>query len=51
MFFQGSLQEGISTALQEAKLVVCFVTGAYFDPDYATTYSSSLSSPLTILAN
>ncbi|RYP03996.1 hypothetical protein DL765_010337 [Monosporascus sp. GIB2] len=26
MFFQGSLQEGINTALQEAKLVVCFVT-------------------------
>ncbi|RYP26833.1 hypothetical protein DL768_011551 [Monosporascus sp. mg162] len=29
MFFQGSLQEGINTALQEAKLVVCFVTGTY----------------------
>jgi hypothetical protein len=27
MFFQGTLQEGINTALQEAKLVVCFVTG------------------------
>ncbi|RYO88966.1 hypothetical protein DL764_008656 [Monosporascus ibericus] len=26
MFFQGSLQEGINAALQEAKLVVCFVT-------------------------
>ncbi|KAI5922301.1 hypothetical protein F4810DRAFT_674261 [Camillea tinctor] len=26
MFFQGSLQEGISTALQQSKLVVCFVT-------------------------
>ncbi|RYP63522.1 hypothetical protein DL769_006943 [Monosporascus sp. CRB-8-3] len=26
MFFRGSLQEGINTALQEAKLVVCFVT-------------------------
>ncbi|KAI1494615.1 hypothetical protein F5X96DRAFT_616858 [Biscogniauxia mediterranea] len=26
MFFEGSLQEGISTALQQSKLVVCFVT-------------------------
>ncbi|RYP79563.1 hypothetical protein DL770_006609 [Monosporascus sp. CRB-9-2] len=26
MFFQGSLQDGINTALQESKLVVCFVT-------------------------
>ncbi|KAH8661891.1 hypothetical protein BX600DRAFT_304714 [Xylariales sp. PMI_506] len=26
MFFQGSLQEGISTALQQSKQVVCFVT-------------------------
>ncbi len=32
MFFQGSLQEGINTALQEAKLVVCFVTGPYLRP-------------------
>lgn len=29
MFFQGTLQEGINTALQETKLVVCFVTGVY----------------------
>lgn len=27
MFFQGTLQEGISTALQQSKQVVCFVTG------------------------
>ena len=27
MFFQGTLQEGISTALQHNKQVVCFVTG------------------------
>ncbi|KAI1499981.1 hypothetical protein F5X99DRAFT_259300 [Biscogniauxia marginata] len=26
MFFQGSLQDGISAALQQSKLVVCFVT-------------------------
>jgi hypothetical protein len=26
-FFQGSLQEGIATALQQSKSVVCFVTG------------------------
>jgi hypothetical protein len=26
-FFQGSLQEGIAAALQQAKSVVCFVTG------------------------
>jgi hypothetical protein len=29
MFFEGSLQEGIATALQQSKLVVCFVTGNY----------------------
>lgn len=29
MFFQGSLQDGISTAVQQAKQVVCFVTGKY----------------------
>jgi hypothetical protein len=27
MFFQGDLQSGISKAVQEAKLVACFVTG------------------------
>lgn len=26
-FFQGSLEEGIGIAVQQAKLVVCFVTG------------------------
>ena len=26
MFFTGTLQEGISTAVQQGKLVVCFVT-------------------------
>lgn len=27
MFYQGSLQEGISTAVDQQKLVLCFVTG------------------------
>jgi hypothetical protein len=27
MFYQGDLQSGISKAVQEAKLVACFVTG------------------------
>jgi hypothetical protein len=27
MFYEGSLQEGIATAIQQSKLVVCFVTG------------------------
>lgn len=27
MFFEGTLQEGIASAVQQAKLVVCFVTG------------------------
>jgi hypothetical protein len=27
MFFHGGLQEGISVAIQQAKQVVCFVTG------------------------
>lgn len=29
IFYEGSLQEGISTALQQSKLVVCFVTGIF----------------------
>jgi hypothetical protein len=29
MFFEGTLQEGIATALQQGKLVVCFVTGIH----------------------
>jgi hypothetical protein len=32
MFFEGTLQEGISAALQKSKLVVCFVTGMYLSP-------------------
>jgi hypothetical protein len=32
-FFQGTLQEGISTALQQAKSVVCFVTGQTISMD------------------
>lgn len=27
MFFEGTLQEGITSAVEQAKLVVCFVTG------------------------
>jgi hypothetical protein len=30
MFFQGSLQEGIASALQQSKFVVCFVTGEIY---------------------
>lgn len=29
MFYQGSLQEGISTAVGQQKLVLCFVTSMY----------------------
>lgn len=32
VFFQGSLQEGIAAALQQAKSVVCFVTGEHLSP-------------------
>jgi len=34
MFYQGDLQSGISKAVQEAKLVACFVAGKY--PSYIT---------------
>lgn len=27
MFYEGTLQEGISTAVDQQKLVLCFVTG------------------------
>lgn len=29
MFFDGTLQEGIAAAVQQAKMVVSFVTGEY----------------------
>lgn len=32
MFYQGSLQDGISTAVGQQKLVLCFVTGMSFIP-------------------
>lgn len=37
MFFTGSLQEGIATALQQSKCVFCFVTGEYLIPPLATS--------------
>ncbi|KAI0011402.1 hypothetical protein F4779DRAFT_226970 [Xylariaceae sp. FL0662B] len=49
MFFNGSLQDGISTALQHSKLVVCFVVddgdeSQLWENDFLTT--PSLKSPL-----
>lgn len=29
MFYQGTLQDGISTAVGQQKLVLCFVTGTF----------------------
>jgi hypothetical protein len=29
MFYEGDLQSGIAKAVQESKLVACFVTGNY----------------------
>jgi hypothetical protein len=29
MFYEGTLQEGISTAVGQQKLVLCFVTGKF----------------------
>lgn len=31
MFFDGSLQDGIALALQEQKVIVCFITCQSFD--------------------
>ncbi|KAF4124790.1 UBX protein [Geosmithia morbida] len=35
MFYQGSLQEGISTAVGQQKLVLCFVTGTHSTDSYS----------------
>jgi hypothetical protein len=34
MFYEGDLQSGIAKAVQESKLVACFVTGNY--PSHST---------------
>lgn len=36
MFYQGDLQSGIGQAMQEAKLVGCFVTGTYLLHQFGT---------------
>lgn len=33
MFYDGDLQSGIAKAVQESKLVLCFVTGTYLPND------------------
>lgn len=56
MFFTGTLQEGISTALQQSKLVVCFVTdnqeeSTTWETDYLadTAIASSLEKEAVVL--
>lgn len=44
MFFEGDLQSGISKALEEHKLVACFVTGNYSLLAYFHYSSRSLPS-------
>jgi hypothetical protein len=58
MFYQGDLQSGIAKALQESKLVACFVTGTVvtfnlYYPRFPNTsldlYYLSLRDPLLTL--
>ena len=37
MFYQGDLQGGISAAVQQSKLVTCFVTSEHSDKDVLTS--------------
>jgi hypothetical protein len=34
MFYDGSLQDGISAAVGQQKVVLCFVTSAYYFSDW-----------------
>lgn len=42
MFYQGSLQEGISTAVGQQKLVLCFVTSTFCECVLYSLYRSHL---------
>jgi hypothetical protein len=43
MFYEGDLQSGISKAVQEAKLVACFVTGEAFSHPATSPLCSNMS--------
>lgn len=47
MFYEGTLQEGISNAVGQQKLVLCFVTGITIMTDNAL----ALDEPLVQIAN
>lgn len=42
MFYQGSLQDGITLAVREAKAVVCFVRGSFPASFYLSMYGGSM---------
>ena len=43
MFYDGDLQSGIGKAVQEAKLVACFVTGWFYLPSIRGTTPAMVS--------